>query len=199
MRDELELGAKGAIVSRIARRVTAMKLKLAAACCALALSVGVAKADSVFDVQGTIEAPDTGSISGTLTINVTAGSVTAINVTVDGLGDQFAFTDVQSSFPFGPQWRVTSMISEFSGGLELFLTLTLNIETPRAGQGNPSLVGFRGGSIDGTIDAELVNPSCLSERWSSRLVAKASEKSPEHQAQAVHVVCLAPLSGHVPR
>src|SRR5215471_2350058 len=57
-----------------AEGVIAMKLKLsaalAAACCALALSVGTARADSVFDLSGTFFGALGGTLSGTLTIDV---------------------------------------------------------------------------------------------------------------------------------
>jgi hypothetical protein len=109
-----------------------------------ALSVAYpAKANTIttFNVSGTCTpvAPLTGTtFAGTLTIDVTAGTVTAIDVTFQGLSPFYA---INLSFPFPPtsSWI---LVARNGGGLvnELFLDFTTG-HTP------PSLVGFTGGTI----------------------------------------------------
>jgi hypothetical protein len=79
---------------------------LAAACCALAVSVGIAKADSIFDIQGTFSTGLGGTLSGTLTIDVTApGSVTAIDAVYSGT-PRFHYTVLIGSDPIQGGWQV---------------------------------------------------------------------------------------------
>jgi hypothetical protein len=106
------------------------------------LGLGVtqpAKANTIttFNVSGTCTpfAPFTGTtFSGTLTIDVTAGTATAINVSFQGLSP---FNTIVGSQPFGTSdWVVTSL----NGSHVLFLDFT-------TGQTPGSLVGFTGGTI----------------------------------------------------
>jgi FG-GAP-like repeat len=91
----------------------------------------------VFDLQATFG--DTGdafsgvTFSGTLTIDVTAGSVKAINVTIFDA----SFTSVDLSSSEGDRWRVIS-IDQISG----ITALDLSLDTR-------TLVGFGGGRVDG--------------------------------------------------
>src|SRR5262249_29468188 len=96
---------------------------LAAACCALALSIGVAKADSVFDLSGTFSGGAGGMLSGTITIDVTApGSVTAINALYSiGLG--FPYNVITGSFAFPGGWQVIARDVAFE-------TLLVNFSAP---------------------------------------------------------------------
>jgi hypothetical protein len=74
---------------------------LAAACCALALSVGAARADTIrtFDISGTFSTGLGGTLSGTLTIDVTApGTVTGINASYS-LDPTIPISRVAESFP----------------------------------------------------------------------------------------------------
>ena len=108
-----------------------------------ALSVAYpAKANTIttFNVSGTCTpvAPLTGTtFAGTLTIDVTAGTVTAIDVTFQGLSPFYAITQSQ---PF--QTSNWHLAARNGGGLvnELLLDFTTR-HTP------PSLVGFTGGTI----------------------------------------------------
>jgi len=85
-----------------------MKSRLSAAvvagACALALSVGAVKADIVtFDVSGSfnqINSTGTPGFSGTLTIDVTGGTVTAVDIAVAGFPD-FTILEFSDSASFG--------------------------------------------------------------------------------------------------
>jgi hypothetical protein len=98
-----------------------------------------AKANTIttFNVSGTCTpfAPFTGTtFGGTLTIDVTAGTVTAIDVSFQGLSP---FNTIALSRPFGTSdWVVTSL----NGSHVLFLDFTTG-HTPG------SLLGFTGGTI----------------------------------------------------
>jgi hypothetical protein len=112
------------------------------------LGLGVtqpAKANTIttFNVSGTCTptAPFTGTtFDGTLTIDVTAGTVTAIDVGFQGLS---SFNTVTLSAPIGPSvWQVDARNGEL-----LFLTLVFT-----TGHTPASLVGFTGGTIfDGAV------------------------------------------------
>jgi len=97
-----------------------------------------AKANTIttFNVSGTTEplTPFTGTtFSGTMTIDVTAGTLTAIDLSFQGLSP---FNTINESVPFGTfSWRV----SAGNGDMDL---LTLLFET---GHTPGSLVGFIGG------------------------------------------------------
>jgi hypothetical protein len=128
------------------RGVTGMKLKLSAALvaagCALALNVGVAKANPVaFDVSGTFSGAGAGTtISGTIFIETTVGFVAdgapfSPNITYSA-GSPGPFTHVTDQAPQSGQY-----FTGFSG-LGGFLGLTFT--TPGA---NFSLVNFNGGTI----------------------------------------------------
>ena len=108
-----------------------------------------AQADTVttFDVSGTVEPAVsflTGTtFSGTLTIDVTSGAITAVDITFPGLPifDRLVFQG-----PDGSDWDVSARTS--IGVVGLFLSFTT---APTPG----SLVGFTGGTITGreVIDA----------------------------------------------
>jgi hypothetical protein len=114
---------------------------LCAATAAAALSVAhPAAADTIttFNVSGTCQPfdPFTGTtFGGTLTIDVTTGTVTAIDVSFEGLS---AYNTIDFSFPYlTSEWHLQAS----NGGpnaLSLFFT---------TGQTPPSLVGFMGGTI----------------------------------------------------
>ena len=72
---------------------------LAAASCVLAMTVGAAKAD-LFDISGTFASGALGTLSGTLTVDVTAGSVTAIDAIYStSVVGPLHFTNLISSHP----------------------------------------------------------------------------------------------------
>jgi hypothetical protein len=108
---------------------------------AAAFCANPAKANTIttFNVSGTTEplAPFTGTtFSGTMTIDVTAGTLTAIDLSFQGLSP---FNTINESVPFGTfSWRV----SAGNGDMDL---LTLLFET---GHTPGSLVGFTGGFQD---------------------------------------------------
>jgi hypothetical protein len=107
-----------------------------------------AAADTIttFNVSGTCHpfAPFTGTtFGGTITIDVTAGTVTAIAVSFQGLSP---FNTIILSAPFGTSnW----IVDAGNGGL---YSLTLEFTT---GHTPSSLVGFTGGTISGL---DVANP-----------------------------------------
>jgi hypothetical protein len=114
---------------------------LAAASCVLTLSVGGAKAD-LFDISGTFTAGAGGTVTGTLDINVSAGSVTGVNAHYSGAPGSFDFTQLTSSQPFAQgTWGV---FTQDAGNDNLVIFFT----TPLSPPGAPgTLVGFNGGTI----------------------------------------------------
>jgi hypothetical protein len=150
---------------------------LAAGCCALAVSVGAAKADTIrtFDISGTFSTGIGGTLSGTLTIDVTApGSVTAINaVYSNGLG--LPYNVLTGSFPFPGGWQVIARDVAFETVLVDFSTPL--IVPPAVG----TLVDFNGGQIlfgsvfcnfgpgctgmgGGRVGVSLLNSNCYEAR-----------------------------------
>ena len=106
-----------------------------------ALSVAYPAKATMFDVSGTC-IPGAGftgtTFSGTLTIDVTTGTLTGINVSFQGLS---AFTHIDGSFAAGTSdWEV------FASNVGINDELTLEFTT---GHTPGSLVGFTGGSIVG--------------------------------------------------
>ena len=106
-----------------------------------------AKADTIFDVSGSAENVSGGNLgscannatcpfSGTLTVNTTAGSADAVDITFPGVP---AFDSLAISGTLGSSWFTISVNSSL-GTLDLIFTTT-----PTAG----SLVGFTGGTITG--------------------------------------------------
>jgi hypothetical protein len=128
--------------------VTAMKLKispaLAGVLCAMTLSLGVAKADR-FDLSGTYSNPSPGgTLSGTLDIDVTAGTITGVDIIVQGFGEfpilTFSGGGLLPPIPPGiAAWTIhakdVSLTDEF----------IMDFTTPQVPIG--SLVGFNGGTI----------------------------------------------------
>jgi hypothetical protein len=122
------------LASTICRRLAALlALMLLAPCLAAADTI------TTFDVSGTCmpEAPFTGTtFSGTLTIDVTAGTVTAIDVTFQGLSP---FNTVVESFgESNSNWVLDAENGTVGDDFSLTFTTT---HTPA------SLVGFTGGPI----------------------------------------------------
>jgi hypothetical protein len=182
---------------------------LAAACCALAVSVGIAKADSIFDIQGTFSTGLGGTLSGTLTIDVTApGSVTAIDAVYSGT-PRFHYTVLIGSDPIQGRWQVIARdvalnhvqvsfstppivppalgtLVDFNGGPILAgSVICIGSVCPF-----PSTAGDPSGGITlvpGPSGCRTARPD-LGERRPSRLVATAAEKCLSFRRNA-HVVC----------
>ena len=130
--------------TQIALCAAAIALLSTALAAALAPQTARADVTTIFDVSGTATAnagQSCGSncpFSGTLTVDVTTGTPTAIDVTFPGLA---AFDTVTLSVPFlTSDWAITA--SNGSGGDRTTLDFTTT-QTPG------SLVGFAGGSIFG--------------------------------------------------
>jgi hypothetical protein len=109
------------------------------AACALLVSLGSAQANVIrtFDVSGTTSI---GTFSGTLTIDVTAGKVTGVNIIHPGIAN---FTKVLGSGPRFGRWNIymwNIYISNASDTSRMLLDFTT---APNPG----SLVGFSGGTI----------------------------------------------------
>ena len=68
------------------------------AACALALTLGAAKADTILDVAGE---STIGPFTGTLTVDVAANQIDAVDITATGLSNPH-LTQILSSGPFGP-------------------------------------------------------------------------------------------------
>jgi hypothetical protein len=118
---------------------------LACAVCAMALSFGTAKANS-FDVTGTYSIPSSGTLSGTLNIDVIAGTVISADIIVQGFPE---FTTGLLSGPVSGHWS----IGVHNALADLFV---MDFSTPQVVFPNPgSLVGFNGGTI---LGAEVQTP-----------------------------------------
>jgi hypothetical protein len=120
-----------------------MKLKISAALasvlCAMALGLGVAKADT-FDVSGTYSIPSSGTFFGTLDVDVGAGTVTGADITVSRVAD---FTNLIGSAPCCPPFNFNwDIVVHDAVGDELLLEFTTPLLGPPA-----SLVGFNGGIV----------------------------------------------------
>jgi hypothetical protein len=130
-----------------------MKLKISATLvsvlCATALSFGTAKANT-FDVSGTYSIPSPGStFSGTLTIDVIAGTATSADIIVQGIGE---FPILFSSGQISGHWGISAL--DVSRTTEIIL----DFSTPLVIPPNPgSLVGFNGGLILGA-DVQIPCP-----------------------------------------
>jgi hypothetical protein len=136
-----------------------MKLKiravLAHALCALALGFGVAKANT-FDVTGTYSIPSSGTFVGTLDIDVGAGKVIAVDITVSGVAD---FTNLIISAPCCPPFNFNwDIVVHDTIGDELLLEFTTPLVGPPA-----SLVGFNGGVVVFGEASVVCGPICLRE------------------------------------
>jgi hypothetical protein len=106
---------------------------------AMTLIIGIAKADTIttFDVSGTFTMPSSGTFGGTLTIDVTNGTVSSVDITFPGLAD---FNSIVQShpWPLPPGWLL-AVANSTGDALDLTFTTTM----PN------SLVGFNGGTITG--------------------------------------------------
>jgi hypothetical protein len=72
------------------------RLKYFVATCVLALTIGTANADTVtFDASGTFATTPGLTLAGTITVDLTAKSITAVDFIINGLNNEFApFTTV---------------------------------------------------------------------------------------------------------
>ena len=131
----------------------------AAACCTLAFNVGAAKADT-FDISGTFAGGAGGTLSGTLTIDVTTGSITGIaaDYFVNGMQLTFPKINTQNAVPGG--WLVTSNSNPFAlplGHVLEFEFTTPPIVPPTLG----TLVGFNGGQFFSGQDFICIGDPCF--------------------------------------
>jgi len=121
-----------------------MKPKISAALavgsCLLAIGVGAARADTVFDLTGTFTTGGGGTLGGTITIDTTLGSVTGINAIYSFPvgGNQLTFTQVTLQQPFPNVFQVNAQDS-VSDTLAMFFTTPPAVPT--------TLVGFTGGQF----------------------------------------------------
>jgi len=137
---------------------------------ALSLTAGVAKADVIttFDVSGQFNVPSKGTFSGTLAVDVTAGTVSTVDITFPGLTD---FTALISSSPFPPGWE----IGVGNSGFVDFLLLDFTTTAPN------SLIGFDGGTIFG----DLVTENNLLFSQFSGSITRAVAPAPEPPSLAL--------------
>jgi hypothetical protein len=114
-----------------------LSVALAAAGCALALSIGAAKADIIttFDVSGTVAQPSF-TLGGNIVIDVTNGQVQSADVTVSLAGAVGPFTMNPAVFLIGTGQTEVSIFDPFNDLLNLILPVS-------------NLVGYTGGSICG--------------------------------------------------
>jgi|SRR5215467_268112 len=110
--------------------------------CAL-LGPAFARADTIttFNVDGLFRDPYSGTFSGTITVDVTTGTLTAVDITFPGSP---AYNVIVASEPisFPTSWAIFANTGDVNQKLELtFFT------DPTGG----SLVGMTGGSITGSI------------------------------------------------
>jgi hypothetical protein len=140
----------------------------------LALGIGAANANTIttFNVIGTFVSPAV-SLSGTLTVDVTAGTVTAVDLVVPSLSD---FTQVLSSSPLLQTTLLQTPTQNEPGSLLIFPVfdisspfwslsianshsdvLTFAFTTPPASLA--TLVSFTGGNI---VSGSIINTSNVS-------------------------------------
>jgi hypothetical protein len=112
---------------------------------AMTLITGVAKADTIttFDVSGTFTRPYSGTFGGTLTVDVTNGTVSSVDIIFPELAD-FNFIVQSNPWPAPPGW-ILAVGNNTLDGLNLTFTTTM----PN------SLVGFNGGTITGGVVFDL--------------------------------------------
>src|SRR5262249_12107994 len=107
------------------------------------LGPAFARADTIttFNVDGVFRDPFSGTFSGTITVDVTTGTLTAVDITFPGSS---AYNAIVASEPisFPTSWAIFANTGDVNQKLELtFFT------DPTGG----SLVGLTGGSITGSI------------------------------------------------
>jgi hypothetical protein len=127
---------------------------LAGVLCATALSCGVAKANT-FDVSGTNLNPSLGTVSGTVTIDVSAGTLTAAHIIVQGFPD-FTSGLLSGRLPgSAPAW---SILVHNALGNEIIMDFsTPQVSPPNLG----SLVGFNGGMFSADVQTPCPgDPTC---------------------------------------
>jgi len=110
---------------------------------AMTLITGVAKANTIttFDVFGTFARPYSGTFGGTVTVDVTNGTVSSVDIIFPGLAD-FNFIVQSDPWPAPPGW----ILGVANGSVDLdALDLTFTTTMPN------SLVGFNGGTITGGV------------------------------------------------
>ena len=117
----------------------------------LVSSLGTANAN-IFDVSGTY--PSSGTFSGILNIDVTAGTITAADITVSGFGQ---FNVIVGSAPCCPSLNLEwDLFVRNAVGDETFLAFGTPLAPSPA-----SLVGFNGGHIHFGSTAVVCGPFCL--------------------------------------
>ena len=106
---------------------------------AMTLITGVAKGNTIttFDVFGTFTTPYSGTFGGTLTVDVTNGTVSSVHLIFPGLAD-FNFIVQSNPWPAPPGW-ILAVGNSTLDALDLTFTTTM----PN------SLLGFNGGTITG--------------------------------------------------
>ena len=127
------LGALGLLTRRRKRALVAA--------CALALSVGAANASTVtFDVNGSFAAVPGSTLSGTINVDVTGGTITAADLLVSG----FLPFNVFVSAAFTPFPGLALVLSDAESPAKV-----LEVDFSNSGFTLTSLVGFNGGPIVG--------------------------------------------------
>jgi hypothetical protein len=145
-----------------------MRLIHLLAACVMALTVGTANANTLttFDASGNYLMPSGTSISGTLGVDVTAGAITNVNLTVTGYSTftDLLFTQLEPAGGSVPA-RVYLNIENSTGNiLGLFLNTTSSY-----------LVGYNGGSIlDAGAQCILCNPPTFPIGLNGTLTAEVS-------------------------
>jgi hypothetical protein len=127
---------------------------LAAASCALTMTIGAARADTVFDLTGTFTTGAGGTLGGTITIDTSAGSVSGINAIYSPPvgGNQLTFTQVTLQTAFPGLFQVNAQDST-SDTLDMVFT-TPPVVAPTLA----TLVGFTGGQfgIPGQVSGGVI-------------------------------------------
>jgi hypothetical protein len=115
---------------------------LAAAGCALVLNVGAGKADTTFDISGTFSMQRGGTLTGTITADVTGGLITGVLADYNSADNsaQLQFSQVNASFAVGGGWSVRA--NDVLGNFLLF-DFTTAVDASNIG----TLVGFNGGPL----------------------------------------------------
>jgi hypothetical protein len=142
------------------------------------------RADTIttFDVSGTClpgSPPFTGTtFGGTLTVDVTAGTLTSIDLTFQGLSP---FTDITLSTPFGNQWTVVAVNGVLAYGM--FLDFSTG-HTPG------SLVGFTGGTIDDGLVHQISTGNIAYTVTGGSITASVADGGSSLALLSVSLLCL---------
>jgi hypothetical protein len=123
---------------------------------ALLVSLGSAQANLVrtFDVVGTYSFPSYGTLSGTITLDVTAGTFKAVHIVVQGFPD-FIRVGGSGRVPGAARWSISAWDASHRN------EFIMDFSTPQVLSSNPgSLVGFNGGTILGAQVQTPCGPNC---------------------------------------